>query len=150
MFEQSIGRRQVCEKVIRPHLRARRTLVDPVIPLPAVVVKLGKGVTLFMVYFAQGGHSLFIPCQPLPHFTRLTHLGWGQCGDGISPSPQESCKIPVVQALLHFFGHPDGAALKLFGSALKPPIFQYHLCFQQANVPANEGWYFQRLRDGRG
>ena len=29
-----------------------------------------------------GGLLRFIPCQPSAHYTRLMHVGWGQCGHG--------------------------------------------------------------------
>ena len=64
-----------------------------------------------------GGLTRFIPCQPRAHFTRLIPLGWWQCGRGLT-WPQ-SREMPVIQAILDFFGYPVGAALKLFSGTLK-------------------------------
>ena len=65
-----------------------------------------------------GGFSRFITCQPGTHSTRLIHLG-GQCGHGLTSKPRQSVEMPVTQALLDFFGYPDGAALKLFSCTLE-------------------------------
>ena len=32
----------------------------------------------------SGGLVRFIPCQPSAHYTRLMHVGWRQCGHGLS------------------------------------------------------------------
>ena len=66
-----------------------------------------------------GGLARFIPCQPSAHYTRLMHVGWGQCGHGLSSRPRESCDLQVLTPLLDFFGYPDGAATVLFNGTLK-------------------------------
>ena len=38
-----------------------------------------------------GGLSRFIPCHPGAHHARLSHLGWGRYGHGLTSRPRESC-----------------------------------------------------------
>ena len=47
------------------------------------------------------------------------HVGWGQCGHGLSSRPRESCDLEFLTPLLDFFGYPDGAATELFNGTLK-------------------------------
>ena len=47
------------------------------------------------------------------------HVGWGQCGHGLSSRPRESCDLSILTLLLDFFGYPDGAATELFNGTLK-------------------------------
>ena len=63
---------------------------------------------LGMIFF-PGGLARFIPCQPGAHYTRLIHPDWRQCEHG--------CDMPVIHALLGFFGYPDGALLQSFTMA---------------------------------
>ena len=66
-----------------------------------------------------GGLARFIPCQPSAHYARLSHLGWGRYGHGLSSRPRESCDHQFLTPLLHFFGYPDGAVTELFNGTLK-------------------------------
>ena len=66
-----------------------------------------------------GGLARFIPCQPSAHYARLSHLGWGRYGHGLSSRPRESCDHQFLTPLLDFFGYPDGAATELFNGTLK-------------------------------
>ena len=47
------------------------------------------------------------------------HVGWGQCGHGLSSRPRESCHLHIPTPLLDFFGYPDGATTELFSGTLK-------------------------------
>ena len=67
----------------------------------------------------SGGLARFLPCQPSAHFARLSHLGWGRYGHGLSSRPRESCDHQILAPLLDFFGYPDGAATELFNGTLK-------------------------------
>ena len=67
-----------------------------------------------------GGLARFIPCQPSAHFARLSHLGWGRYGHGLSSRPRESCDHQILAPLLDFFGYPDGAATELFNGTFFP------------------------------
>ena len=66
-----------------------------------------------------GGLARFIPCQPSAHYARLSHLGWGRYGHGLSSRPRESCDHRFLTPLLNFFGYPDGAVTELFNGTLK-------------------------------
>ena len=75
-----------------------------------------------------GGLARFIPCQPSAHYARLSHLGWGRYGHGLSSRPRESCDHQFLTPLLNFFGYPDGAVTELFNgtksSGIPPLLFQ--------------------------
>ena len=123
MFEVYTGHRLQTEKTVRPHLRSRR-------PLAFSGFSVGKGQqirhgcqflhSLFRALgHLPGGLARFIPCQPSAHYARLSHLGWGRYGHGLSSRPRESCDHQFLTPLLNFFGSPDGAATELFNGTLK-------------------------------
>ena len=62
-----------------------------------------------------GGLVRFIPCQPSAHYTRLLHVGWEQCGHGLSSRPRESCDLQFLTPLLNFFG----CSYRVFNGTLK-------------------------------
>ena len=80
-----------------------------------------------------GGLARFIPCQPSAHHARLSHLGWGLYGHGLSSRPRESCDHQFLAPLLNFFGYPDGAATELFNGTLKAPLL-LHSLFQEISI----------------
>ena len=43
-----------------------------------------------------GGLARFVPCQPSAHYTRLLHVGWGQCGHDLSSRP-------LIHSLMFFW-----------------------------------------------
>ena len=123
MFELHTGRMLTCEKVIRPHLRACGPLVGSSSPA-SIGKEIRRGCQFIHRLFRSLGHLpgglvRFVPGQPSAHFTRLLHLGWGQCGHGLSSGPRESCDMHVLHLLLMFFGCPDGAATELCNGTLK-------------------------------
>ena len=96
MFEIHAAHRLLCEKAIRPHLRP----VEPwCIPVSQSVVgkKSGMGVSFFMVSSGPWA-TIFLPCQPGAHNTRLLHVGWGQWTWVVLPD---------------FFRYPERAATEL-------------------------------------
>ena len=66
-----------------------------------------------------GGLSRFIPCQHGARYARLSHVGWGRHGHGLSSRPRESCDLQFLTPLRNFLGYPDGAATELFNGTLK-------------------------------
>ena len=91
------------EKGVRPHLRPRRPLV-----FSGFSVGIGQEIrhgcqflhSLFRALgHLPGGLSRFIPCQPSAHYARLSHLGWGRCGHGLSSRPRESCVVIISFSL---------------------------------------------------
>ena len=123
MVELFWGHRLNCEEVIRPHLRAKRPLVGARTQ-PRDPCEIGQGCQFICSLFRSlnrlpGGLARFIPCQPSAHYARLVHVGWTQCGHGLSSRPRESCDIQLLHPLLSFFGYPDGAASELYHGRLK-------------------------------
>ena len=118
MFEVYTGRRLQTEKTVRSHLRSHRPLT-----FSGFSVGIGQGIRhgcqfLHSLFRAlgrlSGGLARFIPCQPSAHYARLSHLGWGRYGHGLSSRPRESCDHQFLTPLLNFFGYPDGAVTELF------------------------------------
>ena len=123
MFEVYTGHRLQTEKTVRPHLRSRRPLA-----FSGFSVGIGQEIrhgcqflhSLFRALgHLPGGLARFIPCQPSAHYARLSHLGWGRYGHGLSSRPRESCDHQFLTPLLNFFGYPDGAVTELFNGTLK-------------------------------
>ena len=109
--------------MIRHHLRAERPLVGSRI-LPSDPCEICQGCQFVCSLFRSlnrlpGGFAKFIPCQPSAHYARSVHVGWTQCGHGLSSRPQESCDILLMHPLLSFFWYPDGAASELYHGRLK-------------------------------
>ena len=80
MFEQIAGHPPTCEKVIRPHLRARRPLVGSSCPA-SIGSEIRQGCQFIHGLLMSLGHlpgrvARFVPCQPSAHHTRLSHVGW--------------------------------------------------------------------------
>ena len=59
------------------------------------------------------GIKWFIPGMIGGNHRRLSHIGWEQCGDGLSCRPRESGTASILDALLLFFGHPAGSVVGL-------------------------------------
>ena len=123
MFEVYTGHRLHTEKAVRSHLRPSRPLV-----FSGFSVGIGQEIrhgcqflhSLFRALgHLSGGLARFIPCQPSAHYARLSHLGCGRYGHGLSSRPRESCDHQFLTPLLHFFGYPDGAVTELFNGTLK-------------------------------
>ena len=123
VFEVFTGHRLHTEKAVRPHLRPRRPLV-----FSGFSVGIGQEIrhgcqflhSLFRALgHLPGGLARFIPCQPSAHYAKLSHLGWGRYGHGLSSRPRESCDHQFFTPLINFFGYPDGAATVLFNGTLK-------------------------------
>ena len=123
MFEVYPGYRLQTEKTVRPYLRSRGPLA-----FSGFAVGFGQeirhGCQFLHSFFMALGHlpsglARFIPGQPGAHYARLSHLGWGQCGHGLSCRPRESCDHQFLTPLLNFFGFPDGAVTELFNGTLK-------------------------------
>ena len=115
MFEIFAGHRLLTEKTVRPHLRARRSLVFSGFPV---------GIGHLRSFFRALGHlpgslARIIPCQPSAHHARLLHLGWERDGHGLTSRPRESCDHWFLTPLLNFFGYPSGAVTELFSGCLK-------------------------------
>ena len=118
MFEQSVGPGNSVKKYSAPFFG----LVEPLKVLFFLPPSSGSNdVSLFTG--CSGLWAIFqmaspdvSPASQEPIFTRLVHLGWEQCGHGLSSRPRESCEVPVIQALLNFLGNPEAASKMLRGT----------------------------------
>ena len=123
MFEVSSGVRLQTEKTVRPHLRSRRPLAFSGFSV-GIGQEIRHGCQFLHSLIRALGHlpgclSRFIPCHPGAHHARLSHLGWGRYGHGLTSRPRESCDHRFLTPLLDFFGYPDGAVTELFSGTLK-------------------------------
>ena len=124
MFEVYTGHRLQTEKTVLPHLRSHRPLAFSGFFCWHRVQEIRHGCQFLHSLFRALGHlpgglARFIPCQPSAHYARLSHLGWGRYGHGLSSRPRESCDHQFLTPLLYFFGYPDGAVTELFNGTLK-------------------------------
>ena len=91
LFEQWAGHRLLCEKVTRPHVRAHRPILIPSVPVSEGIEIRHCCQFLSSVLRAlselSGGLGRFLPCNLGSHMSRLRHLGWNQCFDGLSSRP---------------------------------------------------------------
>ena len=74
MFEVKTGHRLHTEKAVRAHLRPGRPLRMSVF-LHSLFRAFGH---------LPGGFARFFPCQLSAHYARLSRLGWGRYGHGLS------------------------------------------------------------------
>ena len=123
MFEVYSGYGLQTEKTVRSHLRSRRPLAFSGLSV-GIGQEIRHGCQFLHSLFRALGHlpgclARFIPCQPSAHYARLSHLGWGRYGHGLSSRPRESCDHQFLTPLLNFFGYPDGAVTELFHGTLK-------------------------------
>ena len=123
MFEIYAGHRLHAEEATRSHLRPRRPLVFSGFPV-GIGQEIRHGCQFLHSLFRALGHLpgglvRFIPCHLCAHYTRFLHVGWGQCGHGLSSRPRERCDLSFLTPLLDFFGYPEVAATELFNGTLK-------------------------------
>ena len=149
MFEVFSGYRLQTEKTVRPHLRSRRPLV-----FSGFSVGIGQEIrhgcqflhSLFRALgHLPGGLARFIPCQPSAHYARLSHLGWGRYGHGLSSRPRESCDHQFLTPLLKFCGYLDWSCYGAFSWHFKAPLF-LHSIFKEISIMV--GIYSPRLFTG--
>ena len=106
MFEIYVGQRLHAEKSCSPPSPSPWSLVFSVFPV-GIGQEIRHGCQFLHSLFRALGHLpgglvWFIPCQPSAQYTRLMHVGWGQCGHGLSSRPRESCDLHVLTPLLDF------------------------------------------------
>ena len=98
LFERWIGHRLLPEKTVPFCRRPGRMLHAGTSPFSERVQKrLGCqfiGSLFRSLGRLAGGHSRFIPGSLEPHLSRLRHMGWRQCGHGLTSRPLES-SLPV-------------------------------------------------------
>ena len=118
-FEQWAGHRLLSEKV-RPHVRANRPILIPSVPVSeGIEIRHGCQFLRSLVRALAklpGGIGRFMPCNLGSHLSRLRHVGWNQCSQGLTSRPLESCHHQCLKAVCGVLGYPVPGAEKRFGS----------------------------------
>ena len=65
-----------------------------------------------------GGLGRFCPCSIGANHCKLRHIGWEQCGHGLTSSPRESASEPFLNELLGLFRYPAGSGRALLSGTL--------------------------------
>ena len=121
MFEQHAGHKLICEKSFSSPHPTTQTPGTFQFPSqyrardPARVPVYSWSVQVFGPSPWRVGQIYPMPAQ----CTLLLHVGWGQCGHGLSSRPNESRDMKVMHSLLGFFGYPEGAGTELESGTLK-------------------------------
>ena len=67
-------------------------------------------------------------CALSAHYARLVHVGWTQCGHGLSSRPRESCDILLMHPLLSFFFLVSGrGCIGALSWQIEAPLHLYSL-----------------------
>ena len=66
-----------------------------------------------------GGLERFVPGKLGPHLSRLRHLGWTQCGHGLSSRPLESSLPGCLGSVLSLLGYQSATVNLLANERLK-------------------------------
>ena len=123
LFEKWAGHRLLCEKVIRPHVRANRSILLPSVPVSeGIEIRHGCQFLSSLVRALAklpGGLGRFVPCDLGSHMSRLRHLGWNQCYHGLSSRPLESCHHQCLKAICGFWGTLQGQLQSFLDGTLK-------------------------------
>ena len=103
LFEQWADRRLLGEKVTGPHVRAKRPILIPSVPVSeGIEIRHGCQFLSSLVRALAklpGGLDRFLPCRVGSHLSRLRHLGWNQCSHGLTSRPLESCHHQCLKAV---------------------------------------------------
>ena len=117
LFEQWAGHRLLSEKVTRPHVRANRPILMPSVPVSEGIEIRHDCQFLSSLVRALAelpvGLGRFMPCSLGSHLSRLRHVGWNQCSNGLNSRPLESCHHQCLKAVCEVLGYPKGSALEL-------------------------------------
>ena len=119
LFERWIGHRLLPEKTVPSKNRLGRVLH---VGTDGVQIRLGCqfiGSLFRSLGKLPGGLGRFIPGSLGPHLSRLRHLGWLQCGHGLTCRPLESSLPGCLEPLLHLLGYPAGAVDALSNGFLR-------------------------------
>ena len=123
LFERSVGHRLLPEKAVPVKNRPGRVISSGTTPVSdGVQIRLGCqfiGSLFRSPGRLPGGLGRFIPGSLGPHLCRLSHLGWLQCGHGLSCRPLESSLPNCLEPLLCLLGYPANAVVALSNGALR-------------------------------
>ena len=110
------------EKAQIRHLRPAR-------PISVSAVPFGPGIDIWRscrfigalkrsLCLLPGGLARFVPCFIGAGQCRLRHIGWEQCGHGLTSRPRESASAPFLDELLFLFCYPVGSGRALLAGTL--------------------------------
>ena len=123
LFERWIGHRLLLEKTVPSKSRPGRVIHVGTSPISdGVQIRLGCqfiGSLFRCLSKLPGGFGRFIPGSLGPHLSRLGHLGWLQCGHGLTCRPLESSLPGCLEPLLYLLGYPAGAVGALSNGFLR-------------------------------
>ena len=122
LYELRAGERLSLEKAHPRYLRPGR-------PISVSAVPSGPGTDIwrscrFIVALIRslclllGGLRRFVPCSIGANHCRLRHIGWEECGHGLSSRPRETTSEPFLNELLRLFDYPPGSARALLAGTL--------------------------------
>ena len=113
LFEKWMGHRLLPEKTVPIQNRPGRAVhIGPSPVSDGVQIRVGCqfiGSMFRSLGRLPGGLGRFIPGSLGPHLSRLRHLGWLQCGHGLSCRPYESSMPDCLEPLLSLLGYPANA-----------------------------------------
>ena len=151
MLEQSVGHRQLCAKVIRPHLRTCKPPVGIAFHPPTSGCEIETRMPVYPWVHPFSGPSPRWLYPVLSHASQSpfyqAHSSWlGAVKSRPVFQAGESCERPLILALPDFFGYREGAALKLFSGTLNLryssfPFSQAFPLGQSSVQVVPKGWY---------
>ena len=65
-----------------------------------------------------GGLGRFVPCSVGANHCRLRHIGWDNCGHGLTSRPRESASGPFLDQHLQLFQYPPRSSGALLAGTL--------------------------------
>ena len=130
LYELWAGERLSLEKAQPRYLRLAR-------PLSVSAVPFGPGIDIWRscrfigalmrsLCLLPGGLARFVPCFIGANHCGLRHIGWEECGHGLTSRPRESASAPFLDELLFLFRYPVGS-----GHALLARTLPLRYCFDR-------------------
>ena len=123
LLEQWVGHRLLPEKTVPIRNRSGRKVI---LGSPSISegVSLRVGCQFIGSLFRSlsklpGGLRRFISGGLGPHLSMLRHLGWLQCGHGLTCRPVQSSMLDCLNAVLGLLGYPAGSVADLANGVLK-------------------------------
>ena len=122
MYELWAGERLSLEKAHPRYLR-------PGCPISVSAVPFGPGIDIWRscrfigammrsLCLLPGGLRRFVPCSIGANHCRLRHIGWENCGHGLTSRPRESASELFLNELLSLFRYPPKSGRALLNGTL--------------------------------
>ena len=122
LYELWAGERLTLEKAHPRYLRTGR-------PISVSAVPFGPGIDTWRscrvigammrsLCLLPGGLGRFVPCSIGANHCKLRHIGWENCGHGLTSRPRESASELFLNELLSLFRYPPGSGRALLAGTL--------------------------------